>query len=99
MSSSSGTAPGQRDAGRHRHRVSAPHRALQESGTSWDPAPRLNDFWCQPGDTGSPDGVDRPLEKDWEVNTSGHIHAVGARYWVRFLPVLQSCVVSVQPPA
>lgn len=98
-SSSSGAAPEQRDAGRRRHHVGAPHGALQVSGTSWDPAPHLNNFWCQPGDAGSPDGEDRPLEKDQEVNTSGHVHAVGPRLWIRHLPVLESCVVSVPPSA
>lgn len=44
--------------------MQVPRGALQGLGTSWDPAPHLNYFWCQPGDAGSPDGEDRPLEKD-----------------------------------
>lgn len=38
-SGSSGAAPGQRKAGRCRHRVRAPRRALEVSGTSWDLLP------------------------------------------------------------
>lgn len=33
------------------------------------------------GDAGSPDSKDRPLEKDQEVNTSGHSCAVGPEHW------------------
>lgn len=66
-------------------------------GASWDPAPHLNHFCCQPGAAGSPDSEERPLEKDQEVNAHSHVHAVGPGHWVRRLSVLQSCVVSVPP--
>lgn len=34
-----------------------------------------------PGGAGSPGGEHRPLEKDQEVNTSGHICALGPGHW------------------
>lgn len=73
--------------------MQVPRGALRVSGTSWDPAPHLNYFWCQPGDAGSPDGEDRPLEKDEEVKTSGHVYAVV----LGKASVLQSRIVSAPP--